>query len=150
MDTAYPGSHKLFPDSRAVWACGILRHGIMKHAFCLIITSIICLITFLFAAKLSAQPTAAPVTYTLVEGCWLVDDCPICDRLAIRVPLRGTFQLRFLYQDPLFANYAVENLSLSAGETNGPHYTVVGNGAYRVGGEVALIQDLSLQVIIDD
>jgi hypothetical protein len=44
----------------------------------------------------------------------------------------------------LFANYAIENVSFVAGETNGPTYLIVGHGTYRVGGEVAVQQDLSL------
>ena len=34
--------------------------------------------------------------YQLLEGSTFTDDCPICDRIPIVVPMRGTFQLRLL------------------------------------------------------
>jgi len=103
-------------------------------------------------AELKAQtpPLNTVWVYTLVGGSQLTDDCPICDHVTVPVPMRGTFQLRFLGQGPLFDNYAVENVSFAAGETTGRAYKVVGKGTYRVGGEVGLQQDLFLEVIIDD
>ena len=101
-------------------------------------------------AVLKGQPLTIPAVYTLVEGSTLVDDCPVCDRLPITVPLQGTFRLRFLNQDPLFDHYAVEDISFTAGSPNGPQYTIVGRGSYRIGGEVGLVQDLSLRVTIDN
>jgi hypothetical protein len=89
-------------------------------------------------------------SYALVDGSQLVDDCPICDRVPIIRPLRGTFQLSLLEQGPLFSTYALENLSFTAGDTNGPTYKVVGNGTFRVGGEVALQQYIFLEVSIDN
>ena len=89
-------------------------------------------------------------SYALLDGSQLVDDCPICDRIPIVRPLRGTFQLRLLQQGPLFFNYALENLSLTAGDTNGANYKVVGSGTYRIGGEVGLQQFIFLEVSIDN
>src|SRR5215510_3427858 len=42
--------------------------------------------------------------YTLVNGSQLTEDCPVCDRITLPVPMRGTFQLRFLGEGPFFAN----------------------------------------------
>ena len=105
-----------------------------------------------FRTSIQAQQmqSGAVWSYALLEGSQLVDDCPICDRVPIVRPLRGTFQLRFVQQDPLFFTYALENISFTAGDTNGPHYRVVGNGTYRVGGEVGLQQYLYLEVFIDN
>ena len=64
--------------------------------------------------------------YTLVNGSQLVDDCPICDRATIAVPMRGTFQLRFVEQGPLFFTYALENISFTA-TGNGRSYKVTGS-----------------------
>jgi hypothetical protein len=61
-----------------------------------------------------------------------------------------SFRLRLLEVNPLFARYAVENLSFVAGSAGGLHYRVTGGGIYQVGGEVALQQEMSLQVEIDD
>ena len=97
------------------------------------------------------QAQGGPVwCYALVEGSQLVDDCPICDRVPIVRPLRGTFQLRLLQQGPLFSTYALENISLTAGDTNGPNYKVLGKGTYRIGGEIASQQYLFLEVSIDN
>jgi hypothetical protein len=105
-----------------------------------------------FRTSIQAQQMqdGAVWSYALLGGSQLVDDCPICDRMPIVRPLRGTFQLRLVQQDPLFSTYTLENISLTAGDTNGPYYKVVGNGTYRVGGEVALQQYLYLEVSIDN
>ena len=88
--------------------------------------------------------------YTLVDGSQLTDDCPVCDRVSLPVPMQGAFQLRFLGQGPLFANYAVENLTFTAGQIGGRTYKVSGHGAYRIGGEIGLQQDVLLELMIDD
>ncbi len=88
--------------------------------------------------------------YTLIDGSQLEEDCPVCDRLTIPVPMRGTFELRVMSQDPLFTDYAVENIAFTAGTTNSPAYKVTGGGIYRLGGEVAVVQTLSLAVQIDN
>lgn len=97
----------------------------------------------------TSQPS--PVcSYTLTDGSQLVDDCPVCDHLPVVKPMRGTFQLRLTQQSPLFSTYSLENLSFTAGDTNGKQYKVVGNGVYRIGGEVGLQQNLFLEVSVDD
>src|SRR5262245_6232102 len=99
--------------------------------------------------NLFAQPVQS-IFYTLIEGSQLVDDCPVCDRLAIVRPLRGTFELRFLQQGPLFDTFALDNISFVGPASNPPVYTVKGKGTYRVGGEVASLQDLYLEVTVDN
>jgi hypothetical protein len=88
--------------------------------------------------------------YALLEGSSLTDDCLICGRPTISVPMRGSFRLRLLEVNPLFARYAVEGVEFLAGSTGGLQYRVTGSGIYEFGGEVALTQQMSLQVIIDD
>ena len=90
-----------------------------------------------------------PWTYTLLEGSQLTDDCPICDRLPIVAPMRGKFELQFLEANPLFSRYSVKNISFTAGVPPGLHYKVTGHGTFQVGGEVALTQELILEVEID-
>ena len=107
-------------------------------------------------ANLALAPTAGgqssspPWFYTLVDGSQLLDDCPICDHLSIPVPLRGTFQLRLLVAGPIYASYAVENISFHAGNPGETTYQVTGQGIYTFGGEVANLQSLSLSLLIDD
>ncbi len=96
-----------------------------------------------------AQPTSTfPWTYTLTGESSLTDDCPVCDRVAIVVPLRGTFQLRLLEQGPLFTTYSLDDISLHGKNANGARYSVTGKGTYRIGGELAVLQDLFLEVEI--
>jgi hypothetical protein len=95
-------------------------------------------------------PTNRPSHYTLLEGSRLVDDCLICGRPPIVLPLRGTFGLRLLEENPLFATYAVEDVAFEAGSPAGLSYRVNGHGSYQVGGEVAVRQDMFLEVFIDD
>jgi hypothetical protein len=105
-----------------------------------------------FQLIILAEPASAGSlwSYTLVDGSRLVDDCPICDRIPIVRPMRGTFQLRLRQQNPLFAEYDVENVAFIAGDTNDFSYKVLGSGTYRIGGEVAVLQDMFLKVTIDN
>jgi len=99
--------------------------------------------------RLVAQ-TNSPQLYTLVTGSELIDDCPIFDRLTILAPMAGTFELHLLYQNPLFTRFELLNISFHAGTNPGPVYKVTGSGIYQVGGEVALVQNLFLDVWINN
>jgi hypothetical protein len=88
--------------------------------------------------------------YTLLPGSELIDDCPICGRPTITVPMTGTFRLRFLDQNPLVAHYRIEAISFHAGGTNGPEYWISGSGTYQNGGEVAVNQDIFLDATINN
>ena len=90
---------------------------------------------FLVAMLLGAFPAAtcrvvaqtnAPQKYTLLTGSKLIDDCPLC----------GRFELL--------------NIFFHAGTNPGPEYKVIGSGIYQVGGEVALVQNLFLDVWINN
>src|SRR5260221_4389829 len=72
--------------------------------------------------KAQTPPLNGVWVYTLVNGSQLTEDCPLCDHVTAPVPMRGTFQLRFLGQGPFFANYTVENISFTAGQTGGRSY----------------------------
>jgi hypothetical protein len=87
--------------------------------------------------------------YALIEGSQLTDDCLDCARPPIVAPMRGGFQLRLVEESPLFSRYAVQNISFA---TSIPLVTtqVAGHGTYRVGGEVALVQEMFLELLIDD
>lgn len=87
--------------------------------------------------------------YTLLPDSTLVDDCPPCARPTILEPLRGGFDLRLDFENPLFTYYTLENFHLMAGAA-GRTYKITGKGRYRIGGEVALVQDVFLEVWIDD
>jgi hypothetical protein len=101
------------------------------------------------ATSAVAQSTNAQM-YALVTGSQLVDDCPICDRPTILAPLTGTFTLSLLDQNPLYTRYQLTNISFQAGAQTGTQYKVAGSGIYQIGGEVAILQDLFLDVAIDN
>ncbi len=90
----------------------------------------------------------APVTYSLLAGSQLIDDCPVCDRVTIPVPMSGTFQLLVVESNPLFVRYQVTNVSFTANSPSGSAYTATGGGTYQQGGEVALQQSMALDLQI--
>jgi len=94
-----------------------------------------------------APSTNRPWAYLLLNESYLLDDCPVCARVPIKVPMRGTFNLRALEQNTLFSRYALEDIKFTAGDRP---YRVTGSGTFEIGGEVALILKMFLQVEIDD
>lgn len=98
----------------------------------------------------TAVPAPRSWRYQLLPDSLLIDDCPPCGRPTILEPLRGTFDLRLVEETPLFSRYAMENIAFTAGSIAGRSYKIFGTGNYRVGGEVALLQDMTLEVRIDD
>lgn len=99
-------------------------------------------------SSLAQTPTSQP--YTLVSGSELTDECPICDRIPIVLPLAGTFDLRLVDQNPLFTYYELTNLAFYAGTNPGPAYQVAGSGNYQMGGQVAVLQDMFLNLEISN
>src|SRR4051812_14600708 len=72
-------------------------------------------------------------------GCHGACECPIL----VHSALTGTFQLTRLAPDPLFARYAISDVQWAAGERD-----ISGNGTYRVGGEVAVQQQMVLDLLV--
>ncbi len=125
----------------------------MKNAFCPLYRHLalpLVFTSFLFAASAQDLPPGAVWVYNLIEGSRLIDDCPVCDRLPIVRPIRGTFELRFVQADPLFTTYNIENLWFTNSAPTGPKYTVAGSGTVRIGGEIAVFQYVWLEVYIDN
>jgi len=89
-----------------------------------------------------------PWHYTLLTGSELIDDCPACGRPTFSFPLRGSFGLQLLEENPLFATYLVTNVDFIASNGSGIQHRVTGRGTFRVGGEVALVQEMHLEVLI--
>jgi len=109
--------------------------------------SLVTVLTILLAGGPSVCWAQNRITYTLLDGSTLTDDCPVCGRPTIIVPIKGTFVLALREQNPLFTTYEVQELRFSA--FNGaPEYEVTGGGTYEIGGEVAVVQRMSLKVQI--
>ncbi len=94
--------------------------------------------------------TATNQIYTLIAGSQLTDDCPTCDRLPIVVPMTGTFGLSVLELNPLFTRYELTDIAFHAGTNAGREYQVSGRGTYQIGGEVAVLQDMFLDLAISN
>ncbi len=88
--------------------------------------------------------------YHLIEGSTIVDDCPICDRVPIVEPVRGTFELRSLENGPLFSSYSIQNLYFTNTGSLGQSYTVSGSGVFQIGGEFFVKLSLYLELWIDN
>jgi hypothetical protein len=106
-----------------------------------------------FFVDASPVPADQIHPYTLVpestfqQGCFPPCDCP----LGMPRPLSGTFALIDLRQGPLFNEFAVVNVYwLVAGAPDGTGIPVRGFGTYRVGGEFAVQQQLSLDLWVGD
>ena len=108
------------------------------------------LLTGLMTATAALAQSANVQTYALVTGSQLVDDCPICARPTFLAPLTGTFTLTLLDQNPLYTRYELTDISFHAATQSGMQYKIAGTGVYQVGGEVALLQDLFLDVSINN
>ncbi len=126
----------------------------MKPSLYLIALFGACLVTLgasLPATAVVSPPAANSVWhYNLINGSELTDDCAICGRPSIVAPMRGSFRLRLTSQNPLFSNYALDDISFIAGRAPGRQYTVRGRGTYQIGGAVAVVQEMFLAVEIDD
>ncbi len=94
-----------------------------------------------------APTTDRSWAYLLLNDSYLLDDCPVCDRVSIPVPMRGTFNLRLIDPSPISSRYALENIQFEAGDRP---YRVTGGGTFEITGEVAVTLQMSLQVQIDD
>jgi len=95
----------------------------------------------------AATQQAAATSYVLLvpgsgyaTGCQAPCECPIVEQ-----PTYGSFELRLLGTDPLYTYYAVDRYIASF--NNGPGaVSIVGSGHYKIGGEVALTQQMTLDL----
>ncbi len=99
----------------------------------------------------SAQSAAGPVLYRLnpdssfQRGCFPPCMCPVM----ITEPVKGTFLLTPSGYDGLFNTYAVTDVNWKFTNYDGTATLVTGSGTYKVGGEVAVQQELSLYLQMD-
>jgi hypothetical protein len=101
------------------------------------------------SASVSAQSDSSPTLYRLNQesiyqkGCFPPCLCPV----QIRAPFKGTFVLTPTGFDGLFNSYAVTEVNWII-PINGKDTIVTGRGTYKIGGEFALQQQLSLKLRI--
>ncbi len=89
-------------------------------------------------------------TYRLLEGSYLIDDCLPCARPTIMQPMRGSFTLVLTEDNPLLARYELRDLSFVAASPGAMPYRLVGRGTWTIGGEVGVLQDMTLEVGLTD
>ncbi len=112
----------------------------------------------IFTIRIAASPRVEGVPYELVEGdttswkgSFFIDDCRICGRPTIPLPVVGTFILRQVSGNDVnpASTYLVEALDLHT-TLEGFDYRIAGSGKYEQGGEVALLQAMDLTVSVND
>ena len=82
---------------------------------------------------------------TFQQGCFAPCECAIL----LGVPVKGTFLLTPQGFDPLFTTYAVTEVNWSI-QLNGTATVVTGSGTYKIGGEFALQQQLTLDLQVGE
>lgn len=115
----------------------------------LYMSSLIVLLLAVTGATPSVSGAQNQVSYMLLQGSTLTDECVICGRPPLILPMRGTFVLTLREENPLFTVYDVRDIKFNA--SNGySNYDVSGDGTYEIGGEVALVQRMQLKVQVND
>lgn len=88
---------------------------------------------------------ASAIRYRLVEGSTLTENSEFADSPSIQIPISGYFWLKQLPSDPLFSNYAVNRMKIQSTDSTILSYSGSLNGTFRIGGEVALLQQMVLK-----
>src|SRR5215211_6155208 len=102
-------------------------------------------------AAAETNPLGGPAIYrldkdsTYQQGCFAPCECPLLEE----VPVRGTFVLTPAGSDPLFTYFKITdvNWTVSLGDRG---LRISGSGTYKIGGEFALQQQLSLNLEVGD
>jgi hypothetical protein len=96
-------------------------------------------------ARADALYTLSPGS-TFQEGCVFPCMCPV----GLPEVVTGTFLLVPAGSDPLFTNYNLDMISWTVLDSSGGVvHQITGQGFYRLGGEVALTQQLTLDLNVD-
>jgi hypothetical protein len=106
-------------------------------------------LTLVAIAPWSQAATDAGPVYVLGEratfqsGCFPPCLCPVLEQ----APVRGTFRLTSTGYDGLFNTFAVTDVRWVV-DTGGPEQIIGGSGKYKLGGEVAPVQQIDLDLVI--
>jgi hypothetical protein len=112
---------------------------------------LVVLMLVLAGARAEARVTARPVLYQLESGSSFTRGCypPCLCPIFTTEDIRGTYRLAFDHQDPLFKWYRVEDVNWVV-TLGGVDTRITGSGTYRVGGEVAVLQQMTLKLKVGD
>ena len=120
---------------------GFVRKGLVALVSCGVVAS---------SGIAKAQTSAGPVLYRLnadsgfQRGCFPPCECAVL----MPEPVKGTFLLTPSGSDPLFNTYTITDVHWTF-INNGTATVVSGSGTYKVGGEFAVQQELSLFLQMD-
>ena len=103
----------------------------------------VCLLTSALGELCLSAQSATRVGYTLLEGSYFVDDCLVCGRPTIQLPMRGTFDLVLQQNTAPYTRYAIQNLNFTAAAGTTLEKHVTGQGTYTRFEEFAILQDLN-------
>src|SRR5213594_2575815 len=93
------------------------------------------------ASAQTSQPYALVAGSTFQRGCFEPCDCA----LGQEQPLSGTFSLRFLSDNSLFAEYEMSDVRWKvkgSAYATPPDAPIIGAGTYTIGGEFAIQQQM--------
>jgi hypothetical protein len=110
----------------------------------------VCLLWWVTALTSSPAQVATRVAYTLLEGSYFVDDCLICGRPTILLPMRGTFELVLQQDTAPYTQYVVRNLDFTAGTGTSLEDHITGKGTYTRFEEFAILQDMTLSTQVQN
>ena len=94
-----------------------------------------------------------PIQYSLEQASQLQYGCfgPCACPILISDPLTGDFTFYRTSVDPLFEHYALLNINWAYAMPGSPHIVHIrGKGTYDIGGEVARMQRMTLDIVSDD
>ncbi|MBX3356955.1 MAG: hypothetical protein KF745_00860 [Phycisphaeraceae bacterium] len=102
-----------------------------------------------YAQALAADPPLPNGLYTIAPSSKYFQGCIApCQCIVVYLDdLRGSFALRYTHSDPVFDYYDVDRAVL---DTPALQWRYTGEGTLRIGGEVAVVQSLSLDLSLAD
>jgi len=83
---------------------------------------------------------------TFQRGCFDPCACPMFERASVK----GTFRLTPSGADPRFQYYAVDDVSFKVAQPDGSVLPIQGSGTFKIGGEFAIQEELSLDLVVGD
>jgi hypothetical protein len=104
---------------------------------------------FLASATGEIRVAAASWHYRLIEGSEWVDDCPACGRPTSSLPIRGQFSLELIEETPIGSRYEMRDAQFHTGMGTAADLRLTGAGAFEMGGEVALRQEMRLELRVE-
>jgi hypothetical protein len=117
----------------------------------LIQVALVASVAALLAPPAATQTSAQPGVHyrldddaTFQRGCFGPCACPVLEQSAVT----GKFRLTPSGSDPLFQYYAVTNVNWTALLPNGTALSIQGSGTFKIGGEFALQEELSLDLVV--